>query len=555
VPLKNVGVAIGTLANPISHENPDDYGRWYHGLIQLRVPGHVYTCAVDVSTPRTLQVQYLQIDHLDETLFETVRNLSDGFHELLPTPASGALDILRSPLLPGAREPGRWTESSGQGALDRLARLVNNAARVYIYGQFYCDPDGRAGMHNVHMNQGDPPGEHQCDDGVWQDGGTIVCNPDGTHSAFLTKFSTQSFRTHDTTGLPLPPPMSRPEIVQWWNRRVSEFLTTPVFETDKPAVRERYRLYGWMLLALVGAYFNGNRFGGRGLYPWRERQRLGDGPAGSSERRRADAFQYQGDSYLGHNIAALAVDARGRVIDFDFNHNQVFSSSVEHAESRLVRRVFSLASAHDPSTWPVPGFAGWPSGAGIVSAPGMDRSTSTLPAVTIFTSLEPCAQCAGIMSLAKIKEVVFVQHDPGAYGIAAALYHLADAAGTPNVRPISAPDFDFEPGRRLNAAFERFAHGVSPEKPFYVDGDGQPITQPAVASFLCTDAARDEFSHAWDVLAAYELTDEPSFAPTVLDQRGQVIDQVLTNADLLVHLRAFLDHAVRLGNRGTPHRV
>ena len=47
-------------------------------------------------------------------------------------------------------------------------------------------------------------------------------------------------------------------------------------------------------------------------------------------------------TYLGHNIAALAVDDLGRVIDFEMNHNDLFRSSAEHAESRLVRRLYQL---------------------------------------------------------------------------------------------------------------------------------------------------------------------------------------------------------------------
>src|SRR3981189_2447238 len=44
------------------------------------------------------------------------------------------------------------------------------------------------------------------------------------------------------------------------------------------------------------------------------------------------------DRYLGHNIACIAVDGNGEIIDFDFNHNDLFRSSAEHAESRMVRR-------------------------------------------------------------------------------------------------------------------------------------------------------------------------------------------------------------------------
>lgn len=52
------------------------------------------------------------------------------------------------------------------------------------------------------MNQGDPPGQFQDLDGIWQDGGTIVERPNGEYVACLTKFETQSLNT-DNNGLPI----------------------------------------------------------------------------------------------------------------------------------------------------------------------------------------------------------------------------------------------------------------------------------------------------------------------------------------------------------------
>ena len=80
------------------------------------------------------------------------------------------------------------------------------------------------------------------------------------------------------------------------------------------------------------------------------------------------------DRYLGHNIACIAVDGNGAIIDFDFNHNDFFRSTVEHAESRLVRRLFSLTPIYDS----------WKTGQRID-----DRSKAfSLSDVTLYTSLE-----------------------------------------------------------------------------------------------------------------------------------------------------------------------
>src|SRR5262249_43677080 len=98
------------------------------------------------------------------------------------------------------------------------------------------------------------------------------------------------------------------------------------------------------LMSLLRQNWNGNKKGAIGNYParpnqiWRELDKdiflYRPRPAGEldvGEPRKVD--------YLGHNIACLAVDGDGDIIDFDFNHNEVFSSSVEHAESRLIRRL------------------------------------------------------------------------------------------------------------------------------------------------------------------------------------------------------------------------
>jgi len=49
--------------------------------------------------------------------------------------------------------------------------------------------------------------------------------------------------------------------------------------------------------------------------------------------------------YMGHNIVALAVHwPSQQVIDFAFNHNSAFNSPAEHAEMRLLDRIFRSRS-------------------------------------------------------------------------------------------------------------------------------------------------------------------------------------------------------------------
>mgnify|MGYP003339704964 FL=1 len=74
-----------------------------------------------------------------------------------------------------------------------------------------------------------------------------------------------------------------------------------------PGLAERHRIFSLLVLALTHAYWNGNKYGKSGQYRDRDGQRFGG--------------TYAGGDYLGHNIAAIAVDGHGDIIDFDFNHN------------------------------------------------------------------------------------------------------------------------------------------------------------------------------------------------------------------------------------------
>lgn len=71
-----------------------------------------------------------------------------------------------------------------------------NVNRVYVFGEPY---ELGLGMHNVHMNQGDPIGTRFADENaIWQDGGVIYeyTIPQPRMSVLLTKFQTQSLNTN-----------------------------------------------------------------------------------------------------------------------------------------------------------------------------------------------------------------------------------------------------------------------------------------------------------------------------------------------------------------------
>ncbi len=84
---------------------------------------------------------------------------------------------------------------------DLVADLLNQAlgdsnSVIYAFGSYFADSNGVMGIHDIHMNQGNPPGAFAKDNGSWQDGAIFVQIPsqgDAQWTALFIAFQTQSF--------------------------------------------------------------------------------------------------------------------------------------------------------------------------------------------------------------------------------------------------------------------------------------------------------------------------------------------------------------------------
>jgi hypothetical protein len=251
------GAAVGTFVS-FTREDPTRYGSWYHGRLRIAAPAGTYEAALDVDTPSGVGVSYRLIDDVSVADLGPLATLPAGFTPLAPDADSGALDYVRSPLLRDGwivtwlrrliarrrspvqvaleydlegfdrpvveerwgpspldqllrwasllrrlRLPWRsfpWVRSDGNNALDVLEPLVRSATRIVVLGEPYTTG---LGVHNVHQNQGDPPGRHQRENGPWQDGAVVCIDAADRVRLWLVKFNTQSLHTDDQ-GLPLP---------------------------------------------------------------------------------------------------------------------------------------------------------------------------------------------------------------------------------------------------------------------------------------------------------------------------------------------------------------
>lgn len=207
--LPDYGVVIGQYTSYTRNQ-----GQWLHVDLNIQASNSPYQAAVDVNEPNGL-FQYQLFNNLDTSLFAPIAALPDGWHHLDSNPSSGAMDYARSPIF---QKPlgclaifwaivnaifrtnvQSWTNVTGDEAGNALVAMVTGSTRVFAFGAPYTTG---LGVHDVHCNQGDPPGPFRQLDGIWQDGCVFAQKADGSLSAYLGKFSTQSLNT-DNNGWPI----------------------------------------------------------------------------------------------------------------------------------------------------------------------------------------------------------------------------------------------------------------------------------------------------------------------------------------------------------------
>jgi len=193
--LDRYSVALGTFDHFARDSSKQgQYGKYYHGHIYLQTPAGTVECAVDVSTPEGMPVDFLRRTIAKKKL-KTVMKLTDGIHALTSDSKSGALDYVRAKYLRAADESD-WQRAKADDTLDELEALLKKSKRVLVFGNAYTKG---LGIHDVHMNQGDPASSiWYAANGVWQDGGVLTLTKSGSVKAFMTKFTNQTLETDDS---------------------------------------------------------------------------------------------------------------------------------------------------------------------------------------------------------------------------------------------------------------------------------------------------------------------------------------------------------------------
>lgn len=207
-------------------------GRSPHYQIHLVAGDEDFRIAVNVQSGDGSEVEYLVRSRFDHPVLTELAALAPGLHPAPPRPGGIALDYIRGNLMtPQEMVPLPVSVPGPDNDLNEridqyLQRaLADETAFVYGFGEPW-GPEGAAdsyfgfrpgcGLHDIHMNQGNPPppqGRQNWfeDNGPWQDGGLIVEFPGQAQwVAVFLKFQNQAWHTDEVTGRPIEgPPETR----------------------------------------------------------------------------------------------------------------------------------------------------------------------------------------------------------------------------------------------------------------------------------------------------------------------------------------------------------
>ncbi len=151
---------------------------------------------------------------LSHPILDNLGSIASGLTDLnnKPRSASNALDYSRAPLFDWPT--GIALPPTAPGADDDLQDVVSRllsdlkarGGELFAFGSHFHDSKPKAGidtefgtkdgMHDIHMNQGNAPHEHDEDNGVFNDGGLLLKFPDRVTGLFF-RFKTQFLPTDE----------------------------------------------------------------------------------------------------------------------------------------------------------------------------------------------------------------------------------------------------------------------------------------------------------------------------------------------------------------------
>lgn len=126
----------------------------------------------------------------------------------LPIAGSSERFLREAMSLRTASGPVNSVDQAPHALQNAVVALLNEAVAdpgsvIYAFGSAYADGGVVDGIHDIHMNQGNPVNNHANENGIWQDGAIFVSLPgQTTWTALFIAFQTESWTT-DAAGDPV----------------------------------------------------------------------------------------------------------------------------------------------------------------------------------------------------------------------------------------------------------------------------------------------------------------------------------------------------------------
>lgn len=192
-------------------------GSSVHYQITVQANGGPFTVAVNIQSVDGSEVLYVIDPGFTPPSAAGLLALPTGMTALPSAPGGLALDFVRQTvqgepmverdamtLLPVQFSATHRHNNLHNAVVDLLNRAVaDKDGTIYAFGSAFADSGKIDGIHDIHMNQGNPIGSHSQDNGIWQDGGLMVNLPSQkTWVAVFIAFQTQVWTT-DNHGNPV----------------------------------------------------------------------------------------------------------------------------------------------------------------------------------------------------------------------------------------------------------------------------------------------------------------------------------------------------------------
>jgi uncharacterized protein YukJ len=203
MPVNQYSVLIGD-PQPGSVRGPE--GRPPHYVIPVNAAGTSYQIAINIESDDDSQVLYTIQTDFNPPNAALLAAMAQGMNPL-SMKGDPAIDYIRSefegkPILTLAEMkllPLPAQENSGD-LNNAVVELLNQATSdpdglIYAFGGQYTDGTG---IHETHMNQGNPSGDHDDENGIWQDGAILFyLAGSGKWTGIFVAFQGQSWKTDD----------------------------------------------------------------------------------------------------------------------------------------------------------------------------------------------------------------------------------------------------------------------------------------------------------------------------------------------------------------------